>query len=110
MVGEPREDVAAPAQEQETEAQETQAQEPTELDKLRSERDEYLQLAQRTREEYTHDLTELSDFLEARGKTVSQGESERPSALCKRPRAARVEPLKLQSQSGCDKDVLSLSG
>jgi integrase/recombinase XerD len=26
-------------------------------------------LAQRTREEYTHDLTELADFLEARGKT-----------------------------------------
>jgi integrase/recombinase XerD len=27
-------------------------------------------LAQRTREEYTHDLTELADFLEARGKTA----------------------------------------
>ena len=61
MVDEPREDVAAPAE----------AEKSAELDSLRNERDEYLQLAQRTKadfENYRKRVARESAEAEARGR------------------------------------------
>ena len=65
MVDEPREDVAAPDETQES------AEESAELDALRGERDEYLQLAQRTKadfENYRKRAARESAEAEARGR------------------------------------------
>ena len=73
MVDEPREDVATPEDVPAPEdvAAPTEAEKGAELDSLRNERDEYLQLAQRTKadfENYRKRVTRESAEAEARGR------------------------------------------